>query len=65
MDDILIAGRNEAEHLARLKAVLHVILENGLRIRKDKCQFAVKLVEYLGFRIDGNGIHKTQDKIVS
>lgn len=65
VDDILIAGRDEAEHLARLKAVLQVIQENGLRIRKDKCQFAVKLVEYLGFRIDGNGIHKTQDKIAA
>ena len=65
VDDILIAGKDEAEHLVRLKAELKVIQENGLIIRKDKCRFAVNSVEYLGFRIDGNGIHMTQDKIAA
>lgn len=37
VDDILIAGRDEAEHSVRLKAALQVIQENGLRIRRDKC----------------------------
>ena len=43
--------------ISRLKAVLRIIEDNGLKIRKDKCKFAVSSVEYLGFKIDGSGIH--------
>lgn len=32
---------------------------------KSKCHFFVKSLEYIGFRIDGGGIHKTDDKVNS
>lgn len=63
IDDILIAGRDETEHQERLTAVLKRIQENGIKIRRDKCQFHVPSIEYLGFIIDEHGIHKTDDKI--
>ena len=63
VDDILVAGKDEKEHRDRLEAVLERIQEHGLKVRRDKCNFQVKSIEYLGFKIDGNGIHKTSDKI--
>ena len=63
VDDILIAGKGEKEHQERLTAVLRRIRDSGIKIRKDKCQFSVTSIEYLGFKIDGQGIHKTNDKI--
>ena len=63
VDDILIAAKDDIQHQERLAAVFDRIKENGLRIRKDKCQFKVKAVEYLGFYIDEKGIHKTKDKV--
>lgn len=63
VDDILVAGRTYDEHLSRLKAVLSIIEGSGMKIRKDKCKFAVTSVEYLGFKIDGSGIHKTTGKV--
>lgn len=63
VDDILVAGKDEAQHLERLKLVLETLRKTGLRIRKDKCQFAVASVEYLGFKVDEHGIHKTPGKV--
>ena len=63
VDDILIAGKDVQEHLQRLKNVLNRIKENGITINKEKCLFLVNSLEYLGFVLDGNGIHKTQDKV--
>ena len=48
LDDILIAGRTEAEHLTHLEMVLTRLRQAGLR---NKCSFTVKAVEYLGHAI--------------
>lgn len=62
-DDILIAGRDKMEHQESLIAVLKRIENNGIKIHRSKCQFHVPLIEYFGFIIDGQGIHKTNDKV--
>ena len=63
VDDILIAGKDVTEHQARLNAVLERIQENGMKIHRNKCSFGVSSVEYLGFIIDGQGVHKTNEKV--
>lgn len=63
LDDTFIAGKDETGPLARLRSVLELIRNGGLGIRMNKYHFAVPSVEYLGFRVDGQGIHKTSDKI--
>ena len=63
VDDIVVAGENEEQHESRLRKVLERIRENGMKINKKKCLFRVPSVEYLGFIIDGKGIHKTKEKI--
>ena len=57
LDDILVTGANEREHLKNLEAVLKRLLEAGLRLKKSKCKFNVKEVCYLGYKIDGQGLH--------
>ena len=39
VDDILVSGRSDAEHLSNLKAVLQVIEDCGLRLKHSKCVF--------------------------
>ena len=63
VDDILITGRNDEEHLANLGMVLEVLKNNGLRLRRDKCLFLSPEVVYLGFRISKRGIETVQEKI--
>jgi len=63
IDDILVTGASEAEHLANLERVLQRLRDHGIRIRKDKCKLMSDCVEYLGHRIDAQGLHATDHKL--
>ena len=63
LDDILVAGKNEEEHLNRLDVVLQRLQNAGLRLKDSKCEFLVASVTYLGYQIDANGLHPVNEKI--
>lgn len=63
LDDILITGSTIEDHLSNLEEVLRRLKEHGARLRKEKCQFFMGSVEYLGHRIDKSGIHPTTGKL--
>ena len=39
LDDILVTGSNETEHLKILEEVLHRLHNHGIKVRLDKCKF--------------------------
>ena len=57
LDDILITGPTDQEHLETLEEVLSRLKQHGIRL-KNKCQFLQDAVEYLGHQIDAQGIHQ-------
>ena len=59
LDHILITGRSD-EHLQNLEAVLTKLEDAGLRLKLSKCSLMSVSVEYLGYRIDSQGLHPTQ-----
>ena len=63
IDDILLTGANEEEHLKTLSLVLDRLRKAGFRARKSKCQFMVQSVSYLGHLIDQFGLHPLQEKV--
>ena len=63
LDDMLITGCNDAEHLQNLEKVLSVLLDRGLHLNKSKCEFFKSKVAFCGHEIDAQGLHKTQDEI--
>ena len=63
IDDILITGRTNEEHLANLEKVLQRLQQYGLRLKQEKCSFLQPSVEYLGYIIDAEGLHATPDKV--
>ena len=63
LDDILVSGATEAEHLQTLDQVFDRLEKAGLRVREDKCEFMVKSVSYLGHQIDAKGLHPLSDKV--
>ena len=63
IDDILITGKSEEDHLKNLKEVLTRLEKHGFRLKKDKCTFMANSVEYLGHRIDQEGIHALPHKV--
>jgi hypothetical protein len=56
IDDILITGNSGREHLATLGRVLEILEQHGLRVNKEKCRFMVRMVDYLGYRVDQKGL---------
>lgn len=62
-DDVLVCGKNEAEHDKRLERVLNIFKEAGLTVSLEKCIFKTDKVEYLGHEITGEGI-KPKEKAI-
>ena len=52
LDDILVTGKDDEEHLVNLKATLERLKQHGLRLKRSKCVFMADSVEYLGYRVD-------------
>ena len=67
LDDIIVAGAGEEEHLQLLEQVLERLNRYHLTINKRKCVFFQKEVSYCGYRVDGEGLHKhkTAEKVQS
>jgi len=63
IDDILITGNDDEEHLTNLRAVLQVMKDNGLKLKGLKCSFMVDEVIYLGFKINKEGVSTVDEKV--
>ena len=63
LDDILVTGATETEHLNLLEEVLKRFEKCSLRAPKRKCLFMAPLVSYLGHKIDAEGLHPIPDKL--
>ena len=48
LDDIMITGSTEAEHLKNLHDVLSRLEQAGMRLKKNKCVSLLPQVDYLG-----------------
>jgi transposase InsO family protein len=55
LDDILITGKIDEEHIQTLERVLSKLAEFGFTCNPAKCSFFQNEVTYLGFIIDKNG----------
>ena len=63
LDDIVITGKDDQEHLQNLDKVLARLEEYGLRLNLDKCQFFKDSVTFCGHIIDRDFIkHQIKSK---
>ena len=63
IDDIIVTGKSPEEHLANLEEVLKRLLRHGIHVKKAKCSFLKPSVDFLGHRIDVEGLHPTKEKL--
>ena len=63
IDDILVTGSSDKDHLRNLSLVLQRLEQHGFRLNQDKCAFLQPSVEYLGHKIDAEGLHALPSKI--
>ena len=63
LDDILITGQDDEEHVTTLQKVFKRLHQWGLRLKESKCSFMKNSVNYLGYTVDAEGIHTASDII--
>ena len=63
LDDILITGKTDQEHLSNLSAVFQRLAAAGMKLKPEKCSFMMTEVEYLGHKISAKGLQPTTQKV--
>ena len=63
IDNILVTGASHQEHLQDLDQVFLHLREHGIRLKKNKCAFMQTSVEFLGHRVDAEGLHPLMEKL--
>ena len=63
LDDILVTGGSEEEHLHNLELVLKKLEGTGLHLKREKCKLLMSSITYLGHRIDSQGLHPLHSKV--
>jgi cleavage and polyadenylation specificity factor subunit 1 len=56
LDDVLVASKSAADHERHLRDVLQRLSAAGLVLNTEKCQFAVKELDFLGHHVSAAGI---------
>ncbi|UYV68013.1 hypothetical protein LAZ67_5002793, partial [Cordylochernes scorpioides] len=65
LDDILIASSDVNEHISDIETVMNKLSYFNFSINKEKSLFFVDEINYLGHRINKNGIYPLEDKLDS
>lgn len=63
LDDIVIVTPTFKKHVEVLKLVLERLLAAGLTVGRDKCQFCLPSLKYLGYVVDRDGLHVDPEKV--
>ncbi|GJR84842.1 putative reverse transcriptase domain-containing protein [Tanacetum coccineum] len=63
IDDILIYSCNKEEHANHLRIILELLNKEKLYAKFSKCDFWIRIVQFLGHLIDNQGLHVDPAKI--
>nr|GEV39859.1 putative reverse transcriptase domain-containing protein [Tanacetum cinerariifolium] len=63
IDDILIYSRNKEEHANHLRIILELLRKEKFYAKFSKCDFWIRIVQFLRHLIDSQGLHVDPAKI--
>ncbi|KAJ8020637.1 hypothetical protein HOLleu_40281 [Holothuria leucospilota] len=63
LDDILVFSKDFDEHLCRLERVLQRLVNHGLKLKGEKCNFFQSKVNHLGHVVSAEGVSVNPAKI--
>ena len=65
LDDIIIFSKTKEEHLEHLEKIFWKLREYGLKMKREKCDFFKKHLQYPGHRVSEEGFKPLPEKIKS
>ena len=65
LDDIIIFSNNEIEHLQHIEEIFNRLERFGLKMKREKCDFFKKHIQYLGHLIVEDGFTPLPEKLKS
>ena len=63
LDDIIIFSKTEEEHLQHLEEIFIRLRKFGLKMKREKCSFFKKHIQYLGHLVSERWIRTASGKI--
>ncbi|XP_055918698.1 uncharacterized protein K02A2.6-like [Eupeodes corollae] len=63
LDDIIVSGKDESGHKCNLEAVFEKLSKANVTVNKNKCLFAKRELDFLGFHISRDGISPNKEKV--
>jgi len=63
LDDALIYSDSEEEHVGHVKWIMQLLLEAGLYLKPEKCEFHKETVRYLELIISTKGISMDENSV--
>ena len=65
LDDIIIFSKTEEEHLNHLEEIFVRLRKFGLKMKREKCSFFKKYIQYLGHSVSERGFEPLPEKLES
>ena len=65
LDDIIIFSKTEEEHLQHLEEIFVRLRKFGLKMKREKCSFFKKHIQYLGHLVSERGFELLPEKLES
>ena len=62
-DDIILGGRDDAEHREVLKTILQLAKDHGITFNKEKCQLGKEQIEFFGHVFTKHELKPSPDKV--
>ena len=63
LDDIIVFSSSPKEHTGHVRQILQRLVEHGLYVKAEKCDFSVTSTKFLGHIISPTGISMDPEKI--
>ena len=63
LDDVIVFGHTEEEHLEHLWVVLECFREFNLKLKPSKCSFFQTEIVYLAHHVSKEGIHPSEENV--
>ena len=65
LDDIIVFSKSEEEHLQHLEEIFTRLRNFGLKMKREKCSFFKKHIQYLGHLVSKKGFKLLPEKLES